>query len=43
MLRTPFYDIGMLDRAKSLLLEVLDPLLPEIDAGIPVVGLNQAA
>ncbi len=36
----PLYDFGMLDRAKALLLEILDQLEPEIEAGIPVVGLE---
>jgi len=36
----PLYDIGMLDRAKTQLLDVLDALLPEIEAGTPVVGLE---
>jgi Fe-S oxidoreductase len=30
----------MLDRAKKLLLEILDELSPEIEAGIPVIGLE---
>ena len=30
----------MLDRAERLLLEILDQLEPEIEAGIPVVGLE---
>jgi Fe-S oxidoreductase len=30
----------MLDRAQSLLLNILDELAPEIEAGIPVVGLE---
>ncbi len=34
------YDFGMLDRAESLLLEILDQLEPEIEAGIPIVGLE---
>jgi FAD/FMN-containing dehydrogenase/Fe-S oxidoreductase len=34
------YDFGMLDRAERLLLEILDQLEPEIEAGIPVVGLE---
>jgi FAD/FMN-containing dehydrogenase/Fe-S oxidoreductase len=34
------YDFGMLDRAQSLLLQILDELSPEIEAGIPVVGLE---
>ena len=36
----PLYDFGMLDRAERLLLETLDQLEPEIEAGIPVVGLE---
>ncbi|HWJ46861.1 MAG TPA: FAD-linked oxidase C-terminal domain-containing protein [Candidatus Udaeobacter sp.] len=36
----PLYDFGMLDRAERLLLEILDQLEPEIEAGIPVVGLK---
>ncbi len=36
----PLYDFGMLDRAERLLLEILDRLEPEIEAGIPVVGLE---
>jgi FAD/FMN-containing dehydrogenase/Fe-S oxidoreductase len=36
----PLYDWGFLDRAKKLLRETLDVLRPEIDAGIPVVGLE---
>jgi FAD/FMN-containing dehydrogenase/Fe-S oxidoreductase len=36
----PLYDIGMLDRAKSLLLEIMDELLPEIEAGVPIVVLE---
>jgi len=36
----PLYDFGMLDRAKGLLLQILDELSPEIEAGIPVVGLE---
>jgi len=36
----PLYDFGMLDRAESLLLDILDELAPEIEAGIPVVGLE---
>jgi FAD/FMN-containing dehydrogenase/Fe-S oxidoreductase len=36
----PLYDHGMLDRAKSLLLQILDELSPEIAAGVPVVGLE---
>jgi len=36
----PLYDFGMLDRAQSLLLNILDELSPEIEAGIPIVGLE---
>jgi Fe-S oxidoreductase len=36
----PLYDFGMLDRAKSLLLEILDVLGPEIECGIPIVILE---
>ncbi len=36
----PLYDHGMLDRAQRLLLQILDELAPEIEAGIPVVGLE---
>jgi FAD/FMN-containing dehydrogenase/Fe-S oxidoreductase len=36
----PLYDVGMLDRAKSLLLDIMDELLPEIEAGIPIVVLE---
>ncbi len=36
----PLYDHGMLDRAKALLLQILDTLQPEIEACIPVVGLE---
>jgi FAD/FMN-containing dehydrogenase/Fe-S oxidoreductase len=36
----PLYDHGMLDRAQSLLRRILDDLSPEIEAGIPIVGLE---
>ena len=36
----PLYDHGMLDRAKSLLLQILNELSPEIEAGVPIVGLE---
>jgi Fe-S oxidoreductase len=36
----PLYDWGMLDRAKALLLQILDALAPEIEAGIPLVVLE---
>ena len=36
----PLYDFGMLDRAEDLLLHILDALSPEIEAGIPIIGLE---
>jgi Fe-S oxidoreductase len=36
----PLYDFGMLDRAQSLLLQILDELSPALEAGIPIVGLE---
>ncbi|MBZ5600330.1 MAG: FAD-binding protein [Acidobacteriia bacterium] len=36
----PLYDFGMLDRAKSLLLDTLDTLAEEIDTGISIVALE---
>jgi FAD/FMN-containing dehydrogenase/Fe-S oxidoreductase len=36
----PLYDVGMLDRAKSLLLEIMDELLPEIESATPIVVLE---
>ena len=36
----PLYDFGMLDRAEELLLQILDELSPEIEAGVPIVGLE---
>jgi len=36
----PLYDVGMLDRAKTLLLDIMDELLPEIEARIPIVVLE---
>jgi Fe-S oxidoreductase len=36
----PLYDFGMLDRAKGLLLDTLDTLAIEIEAGMPVVVLE---
>ena len=36
----PLYDFGMLDRAKSLLLEILDVLEPDIEQEIPLVVLE---
>jgi Fe-S oxidoreductase len=36
----PLYDVGMLDRAKALLLQIMDELLPEIESGTPIVVLE---
>ncbi|HEX2116678.1 MAG TPA: heterodisulfide reductase-related iron-sulfur binding cluster, partial [Alphaproteobacteria bacterium] len=36
----PLYDWGFLTRAKKLLRETLDVLRPELDEGLPVVGLE---
>ncbi len=36
----PLYDYGMLDTAKSLLDRTLAALRPQIEAGVPVVGLE---
>jgi len=36
----PLFDYGMLHRAKRWLSEVMDVLGPDLDAGIPVVGLE---
>ena len=36
----PLYDVGMLDRAKKLLLQIMDELLPEIEARTPIVVLE---
>jgi FAD/FMN-containing dehydrogenase/Fe-S oxidoreductase len=36
----PLYDVGMLDRAKSLLLQIMDELLPEIESATPIVVLE---
>jgi len=36
----PLYDVGMLDRAKSLLLQIMDELLPEIESAVPIVVLE---
>ncbi len=36
----PLYDAGMLDTARALLREILEALAPDIEAGIPVVGLE---
>jgi Fe-S oxidoreductase len=36
----PLYDYGMLDRAGTLLLQIIDELTPEIEAGTPIIGLE---
>jgi FAD/FMN-containing dehydrogenase/Fe-S oxidoreductase len=36
----PLYDVGMLDRAKNLLLQIMDELLPEIESATPIVVLE---
>ncbi|MGO9403668.1 MAG: FAD-binding and (Fe-S)-binding domain-containing protein [Terriglobales bacterium] len=36
----PLYDIGALGRAKALLLQIMDELLPEIEAATPIVVLE---
>jgi FAD/FMN-containing dehydrogenase/Fe-S oxidoreductase len=36
----PLYDFGMLDLARRQLRRILDVLKPEIDAGLPLVGLE---
>ncbi len=36
----PLYDFGMLDTAKVLLRQILDTLRPQIQAGIPIVGME---
>jgi FAD/FMN-containing dehydrogenase/Fe-S oxidoreductase len=36
----PLYDFGMLDDAKKMLLNILHTLQPQIEAGIPVIGLE---
>jgi FAD/FMN-containing dehydrogenase/Fe-S oxidoreductase len=36
----PLYDQGMLDRAKALLLDVMEALDPFVAVGIPIVGLE---
>ncbi len=38
----PLYDWGMLDAAKKLWGRTIDALLPEIEAGTPIIGLEPA-
>ncbi len=36
----PLYDVGLLDVARQRLQEILDALRPDIEAGVPLVGLE---
>ena len=36
----PLYDFGFLDKAKAQLAQILDALAPQIEAGVPLVGLE---
>ncbi len=36
----PLYDFGFLDKARSQLAQILDALAPQIEAGVPLVGLE---
>jgi len=36
----PLYDFGMLTLAKSLLRQIIETLRPQIEAGVPIVGLE---
>jgi Fe-S oxidoreductase len=36
----PLYDFGMLGSAKRLLRQIFDTLRPEIEAGVPIIGLE---
>jgi Fe-S oxidoreductase len=36
----PLYDFGMLNLAKSLLRQIIETLRPQIEAGVPIVGLE---
>ena len=38
----PLYDFGLLDQARAQLAEILDVLRPQIEAGMPIVGLEPA-
>ncbi len=38
----PLYDFGMIDQAKRQLRAILDVLRPQIEAGVPLVGLEPA-
>ena len=36
----PLYDFGFLDKAKAQLAQILEALAPQIEAGVPLVGLE---
>ncbi len=36
----PLYDFGFLDKARAQLAQILDALAPQIDAGVPLIGLE---
>jgi FAD/FMN-containing dehydrogenase/Fe-S oxidoreductase len=36
----PMYDFGFLDQAKAQLAQILDALAPQIEAGVPLIGLE---
>ena len=36
----PLYDFGFLDKARTQLAQILDALAPQIEAGVPLVGLE---
>lgn len=38
----PLYDFGMLDQAKAQLIEIMETLQQDIEAGVPIVGLEPA-
>lgn len=38
----PLYDFGMLDQAKAQLIEIMETLHQDIEAGVPIVGLEPA-
>ncbi|MGE5523565.1 MAG: FAD-binding and (Fe-S)-binding domain-containing protein [Rhodospirillaceae bacterium] len=38
----PLYDFGMIELARRQLLDILDALAPEIEAGTPIIGLEPA-
>ena len=38
----PLYDFGLLDQAKAQLQEIMQALQPQIEAGVPIIGLEPA-